>query len=138
MRYSPRHRFSLKIPSGRKGPHLFVLLTDLIRDGGARKALLVNLSSVRPGKSVDSSCILLPGDHPSITRRSFIRYGKGFARIETENTIIRNVRKGNWIPKADFTPDVFARICKGLEISPETRTRIRRFYNLAKRRGAGP
>jgi len=132
--FKPRHQTTLLIPSG-DTDHLFVLLTDPVevRTGKGREVLLVNLSSVKSEKNVDSSCILHPGDHPFITRKSFIRYGRGFPRIEKERNIIRKVQMGDWHPREDFAPEVFSRICSGLEASPKTSPKIRRFYDSAKR-----
>lgn len=133
MSFKPQCRSTLLIPSG-DTDHLFVLLTDPVevRTGKGREVLLVNLSSVKSAKNVDSSCILHPGDHPFITHKSFIRYGRGFPRIEKERNIIQKVQMRVWHPREDFTPEVFSRICSGLESSPKTRPKIRRFYNSAK------
>lgn len=137
MSFAPRSGVVLLIPI--KGiEHLAVMLTDLadLKAGGARKSLFVNLSSVRSSKNADQTCILHPGDHPFIRQASFVFYARAFIKVESD--IIRNVRNGKWLPQEEFTPAIFSRICTGLERSPNTGPAIRRFYNLAKRRGAGP
>ena len=70
------------LPRNNSLKHLFVALTDpvYVADHSSPSVLLVNVSSIYPGRDVDAACVLQPGDHNRITRRSYVVYER--ARID--------------------------------------------------------
>jgi len=132
--FIPLKRATLLVPSGPQSEpnrkHLFVVLTDPADAGAGVKALLmVSLSSIKPGLPYDPSCILYPGDHPFVTRQSFVLYQK--ARIEEADKVLRGVKSGKLVAQDPMDSAVFARICKGLEDSRLTPPKVLSFYRAA-------
>ena len=52
--------------------HLWVVISDPVQD--KERVLLVNFSSVKEGVPLDSACVLLPGEHPYISKDTFVYY----------------------------------------------------------------
>lgn len=100
-------RATLLIASGPQNDlerkHLFILLHDPVEDGSAIKRVsMVSLSSVKVGTPHDPTCILFPGEHPFVTRRSFVYYSG--ARIEDANKLLKGIKDGIFIahePRTD-------------------------------------
>ncbi|WP_217127083.1 hypothetical protein [Hydrogenophilus thiooxidans] len=65
-------------------------------------------------------------------RESFVVYHK--ARIEAADKVLRGVKEGKLIPHEPMGSAVFARICKGLEISRLAPPKLLRFYLAASGR----
>lgn len=124
--FLPRRRSTILIPSGpgENQKHLFVLLTDPI--GPSEEILLVSLSSVKPSRPNDRTCLLYPGDHPFIQRDTFANYA--LARIETAGKLTAGVESQTMYPREMMDPGIFARICKGLIDSRFTVPKLKRFY----------
>jgi len=70
MPYIPARCDTVMIPTG-PGEHLFVITTDACPQD---KHILVNLTSVKPGRNIDSTCIVHPGEHPFVDQESYILY----------------------------------------------------------------
>ncbi|HET9113394.1 MAG TPA: hypothetical protein VFN66_05950 [Burkholderiales bacterium] len=89
--FQPLRRATLLYPSGpahdinRK--HLFILLTDPVNnpENGKVSVLLTSLSTLNPVIEHDPTFILYPGDHPFVTRNSYVSYAH--ARIEEAESI---------------------------------------------------
>lgn len=129
--FLPLKRATLLIPSGPQGDqerkHLFILLTDPYSDeAGKNCVLMVSLSTVRPGVPHDPTCILYAHDHAFVKRDSYVVYQK--ARLEEADKVLRGVKNGQLVPQAPMDSTVFARICKGLEDSRLTPTKLLTFY----------
>jgi hypothetical protein len=130
--FLPLKRATLLVPSGpvadpdRK--HLFILLTDP-GGSGVKQILMVPLLSIKPNVPHDSSCVLLPGDHPFVKRASFVQFAR--ARIEDASKLLRGVKDGKLIPHDPVDSVLFTKICKGLAQSPYTPGKILKFYNDA-------
>ncbi|PUE13608.1 hypothetical protein B9Z38_16595 [Limnohabitans sp. MMS-10A-160] len=88
--------------------------------------MMVSLSTVRQGVPHDPACILYAGDHAFVKHDSYVVYQK--ARIEEADKVLRGVKSGQLVPQAPMDGAVFARICKGLEESRLTPTRLLNFY----------
>lgn len=129
----PARRATLLVPSGPvhdgERKHLFVLLTDPFDVEGIVSVLMVSLSSRYPGLPYDPACLLYPGDHPFVTRESYVVYAK--ARIEPSEKLQRGVERGTLIPKETMDTGIFARICQGLEDSRFTAPRMLTLYRKA-------
>lgn len=129
--FLPLKRATLLIPSGPQGDqdrkHLFILLTDPHDDEvGNNCVLMVSLSTVKPGVPHDPTCILYAGDHPFVKHDSYVVYQK--ARLEDAGKVLRGVKNGQLVPQDPMDGAVFARICKGLEESRLTPTKLLNFY----------
>ncbi len=117
--YLPRKGCTLLIPSGTAfnpdGQHLFVVLTNPC---GAGQHLLVSISSVKPNRSYDPTCVLQAGEHPFLDRQSYVFYAKIQQRPGAG--IISCVKSGLFIPKEDCDASVLKKICDGVTDSPMT------------------
>ena len=90
---------------------------------------MVSLSTVRLGMPHDPTCILCARDHPFVAHDSYIVYQK--ARLEESDKLLRGVKYGQLVPQDPMDGAVFARICKGLEESRLTPTKLLTFYRKA-------
>jgi len=90
---------------------------------------MASLSSLRPGVPHDASCILYAGDHSFVKRESYVVYQK--ARVESVDKILRGVKAGQLIPHDPMESGILARICKGLEESRLTSSKVLKFYRSA-------
>jgi hypothetical protein len=121
-------RATVLVPSGTAEQpdlkHLFILLNDPVNK--EKLVLMVSISTIRPGRFHDTSCLLGVGDHPFIRCDSFVLYAK--ARIESVKTLEEGVRQQLLLPKDPMDGSVFARICEGLLISRHTPAEIKRFF----------
>jgi len=96
---------------------------------GEVSVLMASLSSLRPGVPHDASCILYAGDHSFVKRESYVVYQK--ARVESVDKILRGVKAGQLIPHDPMESGILARICKGLEESRLTSSKVLKFYRSA-------
>ena len=87
--------------------------------------LVVPLCSLEPGTR-DRACLLGIGDHPYITHRSFIHYGK--AEILEHSSLQESLRRGDILPRDDCREEVFDQICRGLTVSKYTRPKKAAYY----------
>ncbi|MCW7551076.1 hypothetical protein NX722_28320 [Endozoicomonas gorgoniicola] len=126
--FFPVQRATLLIPTpvdGRKDlKHLFILLTDPVTH--EKLVLIVSLSSVKKGIPYDNSCVLYPGDHSFISKKSFVDYSR--IQIVPADKIVNGVKKGVFQPFETLHTDLFARVCHGLQISERTKPRFLNFY----------
>jgi hypothetical protein len=127
-------RATLLIPSGpahdldRK--HLFIILTDPVADpvnGGKSSLLLTSLSTLDTALPHDPTCILHPGDHPFVTRDSYVSYRD--SRIVETAKIINGVETGVFVVKDLMDSRIVDRICDGLT-SHQTPEKIKRFFRM--------
>ena len=139
--FQPLRRATLLIPSGpahdlnRK--HLFILLTDPVinPENGKNSVLLTSLSTLDTALPHDPTCLLQPGDHPFVTRNSYVSYGT--SRIQEAEKLINGVASGVLIAKDPMDNDIFARICNGLPVSRHTAPKILRFFRMYTALAAG-
>ena len=118
---------TLLMPSGNEGAHLFIVLNDPRPFEGYGKnpcVVLVNLSSVRMDVPYDATCLLAPGDHPFVTRTSFVYYRN--ARIEPESHVLQLTQLGLFKSHEPMPADVLLRIKAGLYQSPHTKREFKR------------
>lgn len=129
--YLPSKGCALLIPSGTLSnpdlKHLFAVVTN--KCNGAQH-LLVSISSVKPNRAFDSTCILEVGGHPFIDTQSFVFYAKpqqlGHAGI------IRCVNGGLYIEKEDFHPSILKKICDGIAVSAMTPRWAKEYFRVNK------
>lgn len=128
--FLPNRKASLLVPSGpahdpdRK--HLFIVLSDPVTDEYV--VLLVSISSAKENRWNDPSCLLYPGEHPFITKKSFVDYSS--ARIEPADKLLRGVQSGKLIAQSPVSQEIFERICAGVMASRRTPRNIKRFFLL--------
>jgi hypothetical protein len=117
--YLPTKASTLLIPSGTATDpgrhHLFFLVTNRCPNG---LHLAVSLSSIETGRVHDSTCLLTIGDHPFVTRDSFIVYR--MARLLHHEGIKKCVDSKVYIAKEDCDAAVLKRIADGVTQSPFT------------------
>lgn len=126
--FIPARRTTLFLPSGpRSAPnqdHLFILLTDPVAP--ENDVLVVNISSVNKGLYYDPTCLLYPGDHSFVTRKSYIYYKE--AEIRGATQLANGATKGIFKPLEMVDEIIFARICKGVEDSKHTPLKAKKFF----------
>lgn len=115
--FLPARRATLLVPSGPASDpdrkHLYIVLTD--PRGDPSQVAMVSVQSVIRGVNPDSACLLYPGDHPFLSRASFVAYRHG--RIEVAQKLVDGVRQGVLIARGMLDEGVFARVIRGLEES---------------------
>lgn len=135
--FQPVRRATLLIPSGpahdiaRK--HLFIILTDPVANplnGNKVSILLTSLSTLDVALPHDPTCILYPGEHPFVTRESYVSYHT--SRIEEVEKISRGVASGILAVKESMDNSIVDRICFGLN-SHKTPEKIKRFFRMYTR-----
>jgi len=94
-------------PDNNNPPHLyFVIATPT---GNGKYYILVNMTKRKPCS--DTSCILLRGDHRSVTCESVIQYMEA---IHTEASLLQTViERGSFIPGPRASKDLIRRIQEG-------------------------
>lgn len=130
--FVPVRRATLLIPSGpahdHERKHLFIILTDPVinPENQQPSVLLTSLSTLDTALPHDATCILHPGDHPFITRDSFVSYRT--SRIQEEAKLINGVATGVFVAREPIDIGIVERICAGLPISQQTPVKVNRFY----------
>ena len=132
--FQPVRRATLLIPSGPahdlNKKHLFIILTDPVADpvnGNKVSVLLTSLSTLDIALPHDPTCILHPGDHPFVTRDSYVSYRT--SRIQEATKIINGVASGVLVAKELMDSGIVDRICDGLT-SHQTPEKIKRFFRM--------
>ena len=103
-------------------PHLWIVLTEA--SSATDKAVIVNVTTLREGS--DTTAILKSGDHPFIVKPSVI-YFHG-ALIVDLAMIEEGFSAHVCTPQPPCSPDLIARIQRGLLESEFTPDRVARFY----------
>jgi hypothetical protein len=133
--FLPLCRATLLIPSGpahnHAKKHLFIILTDPIADPlneNKDSVLLTSLSTLDVALPHDPTCILRPGEHPFISRDSYVSYHS--SRIQEAVKITNGVASGVFVAKALMDSSIVDRICDGLTVSQHTTPKILRFFRI--------
>ena len=87
-----------------------------------------SLSTLDAALPHDPTCILHPGDHPFVTRDSYVSYYS--SRIQEAAKIINGVEFGVFIVKTLMDNSIVDRICNGLTVSPHTTPKVLRFFRM--------
>ena len=137
MTFQPAKKNAILMPTSSLNyleKHLFVILTDPFPhpDNPSQDThynLIVNISTAKENKKYDTTCVIHPGEHSFITRKSFVYYK--FAKdYETQN-IIDGLKSGTYEKYSDLRDELFERIKNGLLSSRNTKRRIKRIYDDA-------
>lgn len=115
MPYVPVRCDTVLIPTGPSGDHLFVITTDACPAG---KMVLANLSSVKPNRMIDDTCLVAAGEHPFVQHDSFILYRS--AQLQSAQRIGNMV--DGWVYKngQPATTELTDRILAGFAVSKFT------------------
>lgn len=104
-------------------PHLHCVLTNPCPEG---EQLVANVTGRNPGVPADLACELAIGDHPEITKASFIFYEK--ARVITPK-MLEVWTFGHQVSLTSaFGAEVLARICAGVTASKFITPKVRQYY----------
>lgn len=118
---------TLLIPSGPvNNPdqlHLHVILTDSCENN---RHLLVNISTIRDDAFFDSTCVVEPGEHPSVPKRSWVVYRR--AMTLHADYIKKCVDGWSFKPKEVVPKGLFSRICDGVGASNFTPRDMKRYF----------
>lgn len=106
--------------------HLFIILTNPNND---KDVLLVNVSSIRPGRYHDPACKIAPKAHPFIKRDSFIYYR--YAQIANAHDIVSKVKSGEFVAYEPVSDELFKSVIDGLLSSKDTSLKVKDFYIAA-------
>lgn len=120
---------TLLVPSG-PGLHLFVLVLGPLAVacyGATPQVVMVNASSIKEGVPFDPACILEPGDHPFINRRSYVAYRH--MRIDPMPHVTGMVAAATCAPNAACAPALLARVVAGVCQSRLTPREFKRIFN---------
>jgi hypothetical protein len=104
---------TLHIPSG-QNKHLFTIILGpiVIKDrGNIKQYVLVNFSSIKPEDNHDTTCEVSVGEHPNITRPSYIVYHK--AEIKREDDVLKGLKQGTYKKSSVCPPALLAKITIG-------------------------
>lgn len=91
--------------------HLWIILNDPVPQGG--DVLIVNVTS---SDAWDTTCILEPGVHAFVHKRSYVNYPE--ARLTTNAAVEQLISAGLAHFHDRVTPEVLARIREGAARSP--------------------
>jgi hypothetical protein len=124
--FAPTRRMTLWIPS--TGPshdpargHLFIVLTNPCPSG---MVLLVPVCGAGPRS--DTTCLLGVGDHPFLTKKSFVAYHllKTYAAV----TLVEQARKKIIQGREMLDERIFALVCRGVETSRSSPPIYKRYF----------
>lgn len=121
--YRPSRSGTLLVPSGPDGMHLFVIMTKACKDD---QHLLLPITSVKPGKYHDPTCLFDGGEHPFIARASFAAYKH--CELRKSAHIMKCVTSGFFIPKVSLKPELVQKLGDGVAISPFSKPWVIRQY----------
>lgn len=108
----------LMIPSGPSGEHLFAIVMGpviLNGYGPAPQVLMVSFTSVKPGIPYDDACIVHAGEHPFITKDSYIYYRE--PRLYPAAQVESYVKENLWRPRDPCGNDLLSKVMAGFWVS---------------------
>jgi hypothetical protein len=124
--FIPYPKVALYIESGPSGKHLFVIVTAPTKS--CDDILLLNFTSIYEGAHFDPACVVEPGEHPFITKKSYVFYNK--AMIRSSKEIELKIRENKIsIHSKSVSQDLFNKIIAGISTSKEIPTEIIDFYD---------
>lgn len=102
------------IPSGPTGEHLFTIAVGpAVFDGygSAPQVLMVSFTSVKQGVPPDDACLVSAGEHPFITRESFVYYRE--PRMYPVADVQDRVNRQVWRPEEPCSQALLAKVMQG-------------------------
>ena len=127
MNYVALKCHAMLIPSGTyddpNRKHIFIVCSDACKNGNH---IIVSITSW-VNHLCDGTLRLKVGDHPFITKDSYIIYRK--ARIESSQFLSAGVDSGKIIPHNDATKELVEKILEGLCKSPHAPRKVKKYAN---------
>jgi hypothetical protein len=110
--------------------HLNVIITDpdTERNFLAVPVCTYREADGRPFPNHDTSCLLKPGCHPFIKRKSYALYRK--AKAVSFQTLYNGFQKGVFAKQPDMAKEVVRDIQRGAELSPFFPEELKRFFDF--------
>lgn len=105
------------IPSG-PNEHLFAVAFGpavISGYGPEPQVILVSFSSIKPGLPYDNTCEVMPGEHPFISKGSYIYYRE--PRICAMSLVQQRVATNYWRPQQACSTDLIQKIVNGFRRS---------------------
>ena len=106
-------------------PHLRFVISDPNQNG---LVMVVHMTKAAGKSRIDRTCILSPGEHPSVRVHSYIDYRR--ARTMSIEEIHALERSQSLHFKENLTPRLLLRIQNGAKISGNVRTKLEPFFRL--------
>ncbi|MGM0832251.1 MAG: hypothetical protein ACQEUK_05385 [Pseudomonadota bacterium] len=124
--YCPFRKGTLLILSGPVN-HLHIIMNDPVYypERDYYGVLLVNISSVRPGRRYDRTCLIEAGEHPFIRHQSYVVYGD--AVVKSADDISQFVSTGEFSARDPVDEINYQRVLEGFDRSPKVAPKIKRF-----------
>jgi hypothetical protein len=117
--YAPSKGCTLLIPSGTTlnpdSKHLFVVLTNPCAGG---QHLLTSITSMKPNRPYDPTCVLEAGEHPFLDHQSYVFYAR--PKQVGHAGIIKCVKAGIYIAKQNCDEALLKKIREGVAASAMT------------------
>jgi hypothetical protein len=127
---------TLLVPSGPAHDpdrlHLHIALTDAFQDAsdGKSRIVLASLSSIPgEGQPYDATCIIIPGEHVFVRRKSYVNYA--FATLYSVETLAARCAEGTCQRQDAVSTALLVRMLKGSLNSIHTKQRIRGLCKIA-------
>lgn len=123
---------SLLIPSGPQGKHLHVVLLGpvVIAGMGAKPHLVfASVTTLRADLPHDPTCIISAGEHPFVTRESYVFYRK--LRVDDIEHVQARVAEHVWTEHAPCSDALLARILAGVGESRAVSGEFRKLFGHA-------
>jgi hypothetical protein len=129
--YAPLKKGTLLIHSGSISEpdkhHLFVVLND--PHGEDELVLLASFSTHRTDIFCDPTCVLEPGSHALLPKKSFVRYQK--LRLEPAAKLMAGVSTKQMVPSYPASQALYDAMVAGVFSSPFTATKFVKFLRTA-------
>lgn len=124
--YTPTRKGSLLIISG-PVEHLYFICNDPVFFPAKASDcfLAVNITSIKPEIQHDTTCVVVPGDHPFVVRPSYAYYEK--AEIFGAETTRRRVATGDYKTHHSCSDQLIDRVIAGFTTSPFVSPKIRKY-----------
>jgi hypothetical protein len=136
MPYIAKKCHAMLMPSGTSvdptKKHLFIVCTDKCANG---KHLLVTVTGWT-NNLCDATTRLAAGEHPFITKDSYILYRK--CRIETAEDLGKGVDGGIFIPRDAAGNELMAKILAGICTSEQTPRKVKRYAGCPEPQAPAP
>jgi hypothetical protein len=119
---------TLHIPSG-QNKHLFVVILGPIAiesRGKIKQYILLNFSSIKPDDGHDTTCEIQPGEHPNITRPSYVVYRK--AEIQREDDLMKAISQKNYTQSTPCSEELVNKILQGVKQSKLISREIKKIF----------
>jgi hypothetical protein len=122
MAYIPEIKKSLLIPSGSE-MHLYVTITAKCNNN---QHLLIPISSIKPNRYFDPTCVITSGEHRFINRQSYVEYR--FADVKHEQHITTCADRMYYVPHDNVSDVLFSKMISGIDLSPHIKNYVKEYF----------